>query len=138
MIRNFSDHAANKRTFLAWTRPGLTIIAFGFVIEKFNVMVATVANTASPAAAQKLLIQRLAAPLGRYDGIVLILVGIGLIVIAGARYARPPAHRSARLRARELRSQRNGSARCVWRCGNSFLHLRDLHVTVFCLHTHGG
>jgi hypothetical protein len=66
----------------------LAVIAFGFVVEKFNVMVEAVANTASPAAAQKLLIQRLAGPLGRYDGIALILVGIGLIVIAGIRYAR--------------------------------------------------
>ena len=88
MIRNFSDHAPNERTFLAWTRTGLAIIAFGFVVEKFNVMVAEVASTASPAAAQKLLIQRLAAPLGRYDGIALILVGIAPIVIAGIRYAR--------------------------------------------------
>lgn len=88
MIRNFSDHAANERTFLAWTRTGLAVIAFGFVIEKFNVMVEAVANTASPAAAQKLLIQRLAAPMGRFDGIALILVGIGLIIVAGLRYAR--------------------------------------------------
>jgi putative membrane protein len=87
MIRNFSDHAANERTFLAWTRTGLAVMAFGFVIEKFNVMVEAVANTASPAAAQKLLIERLAAPLGHYDGIALILVGIALIVIAGLRYA---------------------------------------------------
>jgi putative membrane protein len=88
MIRNFTDHAANERTFLAWTRTGLAVIAFGFVIEKFNVMVEIVANTASPAAAQKLLIERLAAPLGRYDGIALMLVGISLIIIAGIRYAR--------------------------------------------------
>ncbi|HEX4195363.1 MAG TPA: DUF202 domain-containing protein [Stellaceae bacterium] len=88
MIRNFSDHAANERTFLAWTRTGLSVIAFGFVIEKFNVMVEAVANTASAAAAQKLLVERLAAPLGRYDGLALILVGIGLIIIAGLRYAR--------------------------------------------------
>ncbi|HEY3918980.1 MAG TPA: DUF202 domain-containing protein [Stellaceae bacterium] len=88
MIRNFTDHAANERTFLAWTRTGLAVIAFGFVIEKFNILVEAVANTASPAAAQTLLIQRLAAPLGRFDGIALILVGIALIVIAGLRYAR--------------------------------------------------
>jgi putative membrane protein len=88
MIRNFSDHAANERTFLAWTRTGLAVIAFGFVIEKFNVVVEAVANTASPAAAQKLLVERLAAPLGRFDGIALILVGIGLIIVAGIRYAR--------------------------------------------------
>ncbi|HLI19861.1 MAG TPA: DUF202 domain-containing protein [Stellaceae bacterium] len=88
MIRNFSDHAANERTFLAWTRTGLAVIAFGFVIEKVNILVETVANTASPAAAQKLLIARLAGPLGRFDGIALILIGIALIIIAGLRYAR--------------------------------------------------
>lgn len=88
MIRNFSDHSANERTFLAWTRTGLAVMAFGFVIEKFNVVVETVANTTAPAAAQKLLIERLATPLGRYDGIALILVGIALIIIAGIRYAR--------------------------------------------------
>jgi putative membrane protein len=88
MIRNFTDHAANERTFLAWTRTGLAVIAFGFLIEKFNVMVEAISNVASPAAAQKLLIERLTAPLGRYDGIALMLIGISLIIIAGLRYAR--------------------------------------------------
>jgi hypothetical protein len=41
-----------------------------------------------PAAAQKLLIARLAGPLGRFDGVALILLGIALIVIAGFRYGR--------------------------------------------------
>jgi len=36
MIRGYSDHAANERTFLAWVRAGIAVIAFGFVIEKFN------------------------------------------------------------------------------------------------------
>ena len=26
----------NERTFLAWVRTGIAVIAFGFVIEKFN------------------------------------------------------------------------------------------------------
>ncbi|MGH7841400.1 MAG: YidH family protein, partial [Candidatus Binataceae bacterium] len=36
MIRGYRDHAANERTFLAWVRTGIAVIAFGFVIEKFN------------------------------------------------------------------------------------------------------
>ena len=36
MIPGYSDHAANERTFLAWVRTGIAVIAFGFVIEKFN------------------------------------------------------------------------------------------------------
>jgi len=30
------DHMANERTFLAWIRTSIGIIAFGFVIEKFG------------------------------------------------------------------------------------------------------
>ncbi len=33
MIPSFSDHAANERTYLAWVRTGIAVIAFGFVIE---------------------------------------------------------------------------------------------------------
>src|SRR5258707_13898421 len=43
MIRGYSDHAANERTFLAWVRTGIAVIAFGFVIEKFNLFVLTMA-----------------------------------------------------------------------------------------------
>ena len=39
MIGGYSDHAANERTFLAWVRTGIAVIAFGFVIEKFNLFV---------------------------------------------------------------------------------------------------
>jgi uncharacterized membrane protein YidH (DUF202 family) len=47
MIRGYSDHAANERTFLAWVRTGLAVIAFGFVIEKFNLFVLTMATASS-------------------------------------------------------------------------------------------
>jgi uncharacterized membrane protein YidH (DUF202 family) len=33
---NSRDHLANERTFLAWIRTSIAIIAFGFVIEKFS------------------------------------------------------------------------------------------------------
>ncbi len=36
MIPHFSDHAANERTFLAWVRTVIALMAFGFLIEKFN------------------------------------------------------------------------------------------------------
>jgi len=34
MVQGYADHAANERTFLAWVRIGVVIIAFGFVIEQ--------------------------------------------------------------------------------------------------------
>ena len=36
MIRRYSDHAANERTFLAWVRTAIAIMAFGFLVEKFD------------------------------------------------------------------------------------------------------
>jgi putative membrane protein len=36
MIRNFSDHSANERTFLAWVRTAIAVMAFGFLVEKFD------------------------------------------------------------------------------------------------------
>ncbi len=88
MIRGYSDHAANERTFLAWVRTGIAVIAFGFVIEKFNLFVLTIASATSPEAAQRLHIERLSGPLGRYDGLALILGGLALIVFATVRFVR--------------------------------------------------
>ena len=31
MIERYSDHAANERTFLAWVRTAIAIMAFGFL-----------------------------------------------------------------------------------------------------------
>ena len=39
MIRRYTDHAANERTYLAWIRTAVTIMAFGFLIEKFDLFV---------------------------------------------------------------------------------------------------
>lgn len=36
---NITDHLANERTFLAWIRTSLGIMAFGFVIEKFALFI---------------------------------------------------------------------------------------------------
>jgi putative membrane protein len=36
MKKNFGDHSANERTYLAWIRTGIAIMAFGFLIEKFT------------------------------------------------------------------------------------------------------
>jgi putative membrane protein len=86
MIQKYSDHAANERTFLAWIRTGIAVIAFGFVVEKFNLFMVVLASTVSAEAASR--IDRLTKPLGRYDGIALIVVGVGLIFVAAVRFFR--------------------------------------------------
>jgi putative membrane protein len=88
MIRGYSDHAANERTFLAWVRTGIAVMAFGFVIEKFNLFVLTVASATSLDAARRLELDHLSGPFGRYDGLALIVVGLALIVISALRFVR--------------------------------------------------
>ena len=34
-VRSPNDHMANERTFLAWIRTSIGLMAFGFVVEKF-------------------------------------------------------------------------------------------------------
>jgi putative membrane protein len=64
MISGYMDHAVNERTFLAWVRTGITVIAFGFVIEKFF----TMASASSLDARGQLQLERLSGPFGRYHG----------------------------------------------------------------------
>jgi putative membrane protein len=88
LISRYSDHAANERTFLAWVRTGIATIAFGFVIEKFNLFMLTIAAATPGVGKEHHLLGKLSGLLGQYDGTVLILIGIVLIVIAAVRFVR--------------------------------------------------
>jgi len=48
-IKNFRDHAANERTFLAWIRTAIAIMAFGFLLERFDLFLEMVAPSLSAA-----------------------------------------------------------------------------------------
>ena len=81
MIERFSDHAANERTFLAWVRTAIAIMAFGFVVEKFDLFLRIAgANSAGQ------------AMLGGHQfvgdiaGLLLILLGGGMMVVAALRF----------------------------------------------------
>jgi putative membrane protein len=106
MIRGYSDHAANERTFLAWVRTGIAVIAFGFVVEKFNLFVLVMAAANSLDAGRRLQLERLSGPFGRYDGLALIILGLALVLVAAARFVRTgrllddeEAHSAAGVRA---------------------------------------
>jgi len=88
MINGFSDHAANERTFLAWVRTGIAVVAFGFVIEKFNLFLLTIARAAVGDELRRAQLTQLSGRIGRYDGLVLILGGVALIVLATVRFVR--------------------------------------------------
>ena len=86
MIQGYSDHAANERTFLAWVRTAIAVIALGFVVEKFNVFMRSLASVASDKAALPL--GRITGPLGRDEGLALIGGGAALIAVATVRFIR--------------------------------------------------
>jgi putative membrane protein len=86
MIERYSDHAANERTFLAWVRTGIAVVAFGFVIEKFNLFILAVAQSASVRDQSRL--KALSGSIGRYEGLAFILGGIVLIALATVRFIR--------------------------------------------------
>jgi putative membrane protein len=85
MIRDLSNVAANERTFLAWVRTGVAVIALGFVIERFNLFLLSVAGALADNA-ERLRIHRFDTPAGRYGGAALVAVGVTLIVISTVRF----------------------------------------------------
>ncbi len=87
MIRNYTDHSANERTFLAWVRTGIAVIAFGFVVEKFNLFVLTLARSLA-GEEHPVQLQRLSAGVGRYEGLAFIACGLLLIILATVRFMR--------------------------------------------------
>lgn len=81
MIRNFSDHAANERTFLAWVRTAIAVMAFGFLVEKFDLFL----EFAIPSVTGR----KLALPgqsFGNIAGLALIVLGTAMVGLAAARF----------------------------------------------------
>ena len=83
MIPRYSDHAANERTFLAWVRTAIAIMAFGFLVEKFDLFLqiasGTLGQRALPAGGQTV---------GDIAGLVLIALGSATMILAIIRFRR--------------------------------------------------
>lgn len=81
MIRNFSDHAANERTFLAWVRTAIAVMAFGFLVEKFDLFLRLARASLAP---------HVVAPpgprLGEAAGFGLMVFGLAIVTVATARF----------------------------------------------------
>ncbi|MCK4275568.1 MAG: YidH family protein [Alphaproteobacteria bacterium] len=88
MIRSYSDHAANERTFLAWLRTGVAVIAFGFLIDRFDLFVRTMAAAVSINPADRAQLEALSSDLGHGAGQGFVLVGIAFIIVATFRFVR--------------------------------------------------
>jgi putative membrane protein len=81
MIRNFGDHSANERTFLAWVRTAIAVMAFGFLVEKFDLFL----ELATPSLAGRTL-SLPSQKFGNIAGLALIVVGTAMVAIAALRF----------------------------------------------------
>ena len=83
MIERYTDHAANERTYLAWIRTAIAVAAFGFLVEKFDIVVrATDRTLGGPGASA--LGGRVADVIGL---LVIALAGL-MVVLATVRFRR--------------------------------------------------
>lgn len=83
MIERYSDHAANERTFLAWVRTGIAVMAFGFVVAKFDLFLRLAGAQAQ--AGSKLVLGGHQL-VGDVAGLLLIIVGAAMIALAALRF----------------------------------------------------
>lgn len=80
MIKRYTDHSANERTYLAWVRTAIAVMAFGFLMEKFNLFLTYLgASLNEPDRFQT----SIAA---EWVGLALFAVGIVLIISATVRF----------------------------------------------------
>jgi putative membrane protein len=73
-----TDHLANERTFLAWVRTSITIMAFGFVVARFGLLLRELSGSSGSSGVP--------APVSEWTGVVLVLAGSVLLVVAFARF----------------------------------------------------
>ena len=83
MIQRYTDHAANERTFLAWVRTAIAVMAFGFLVERFDLFLQIAGQTMA---------RRALSPtgqlVGNISGLILIGLGAGMMVLAIVRFRR--------------------------------------------------
>lgn len=78
MIERYRDHAANERTYLAWVRTGITVMVLGFIVEKFELFLASLSGLL---ANQDHQVMQGHGP--EYVSLALVLLGV-LVIVAGA------------------------------------------------------
>ncbi len=79
---NVSDHLANERTFLAWIRTSIGIMAFGFVVVKFTLFIKQISLLLGK---EVVIHQR---GYSSFIGILLVAVGAFTTLLSYLRYTR--------------------------------------------------
>lgn len=83
MTDHYRDHAANERTFLAWVRTGITVMVLGFMVEKFEIFLASLQGVL---AAKNPHVNPSHGP--ELISLALVLLGVAVIVLGYVRFSR--------------------------------------------------
>jgi putative membrane protein len=79
-VQNRRVHMANERTFLAWIRTSIGIMAFGFVVEKFALFVKQMAYFLSKTSPMGAAVESLPEGRGFSSIFGISLVGLGAVM----------------------------------------------------------
>ncbi len=83
-IANYTNHAANERTFLARIRTALAVAAFGFFLIKLNVFV----DAMGGGSLRRLPAEDVGAFATRYAGLAMLVIAILVIARSGIAFER--------------------------------------------------
>jgi uncharacterized membrane protein YidH (DUF202 family) len=87
-VRNRRVHMANERTFLAWIRTSIGIMAFGFVVEKFGLFIRQLSYFLGKSPDLKPAFGQTQPPPGYSSLLGILLIGLGALMgaLAFIRY----------------------------------------------------
>lgn len=82
MVDNYNNHSANERTYLAWIRTAVSLMAFGFIIEKFDLILS---HTIKVSETGELFEASIAVEI---LGLIIFITGILITIFATIRFFR--------------------------------------------------
>jgi uncharacterized membrane protein YidH (DUF202 family) len=85
-VLNRRVHMANERTFLAWIRTSIGIMAFGFVVVKFALFIKQIASLLAASGFSEMHIVQAPHGYSSFFGIALVGLGALMGVLAFVRY----------------------------------------------------
>jgi putative membrane protein len=86
MIERYSDHAANERTFLAWVRTAIAIMAFGFLVQKFDLFLRIASQSLAARSLPTDTLPTDSQIVGNIAGLLLIALGGVVMAFAAIRF----------------------------------------------------
>jgi putative membrane protein len=80
MIKRFIDHSANERTYLSWIGTSIAIMAFGFVIERFDIFISYIGK----ALGSNVHVNSTFS--ANLVGILLLFIAVAMVIVATIRF----------------------------------------------------